>query len=132
MGEKCRGKLDLPHTDNFLPCTYNDSNHNDYRNNNSLNHALIAILVLNCQSLLAKKESLFNLISLHNPGIIMGCESWLKPEVKNGKIFINFHPIIMFTGQTILMDVEVYLYHVMTLLLPVTYRLKHPLNYQHV
>ena len=62
----------------------------------------------------------------------MGCESWLKPEVKNGKIFINFHPIIMFTGQTILMDVEVYLYHVMTLLLPVTYRLKHPLNYQHV
>ena len=79
--------LAFPRTDNFLPCTFNDSNHNDYHsNNNSLNHALI-ILVLNFQSLLAKKESFLNLISLNHPDIIVGCESWLKPEVKNGEIF---------------------------------------------
>ena len=122
--------LAFPRTDNFLPCTFNDSNHNDYHsNNNSLNHALI-ILVLNFQSLLAKKESFLNLISLNHPDIIVGCESWLRPEVKNGEIFPSI--IIMFIGQIVLIDMEVYLYHAMTLLLQVTCRLKHPVNCQHV
>ena len=44
-------------------------------------------LVLNCQSLLSKKESFHNLLNTHSPNVIFGSESWLKPDIKNSEVF---------------------------------------------
>ena len=41
----------------------------------------LSALILNCQSLVAKKESFLNLLDLHNPDIVFGSESWLKPNI---------------------------------------------------
>ena len=86
--------LASPRTDNQLPLTPSDPTPNDYLDN-SFNRSL-TVLALNCQSLLAKKESFLNLICFHTSDIIIGCESWLKPDVKNCEIFpsnYNVHRI---------------------------------------
>ena len=51
-------------------------------------HPLTA-LILNCQSLTAKKESFQNIICTHSPDVIFGTESWLKSTVKNSEVFPN-------------------------------------------
>ena len=37
-------------------------------------------LTVNCQSLLAKRDSFMNLIGTYHPDIIFGTESWLNPD----------------------------------------------------
>ena len=94
MGDSAEANLASPRTDNQLPLTPSDPTPNDYLDN-SFNRSL-TVLSLNCQSLLAKKESFLNLICFHTPDIIIGCESWLKPDVKNCEIFpsnYNVHRI---------------------------------------
>ena len=44
-------------------------------------------LTINCQFLLAKKESHMNLISVHNPDIIFSTESWLKADISSNEVF---------------------------------------------
>ena len=63
-------------TDNQPPYPPHDPS--DFSTNNSINS--LSILVLNCQSVVAKKESFLNLISSYSPDIIVGSESWLKPS----------------------------------------------------
>ena len=55
-------------------------------------HPLTA-LILNCQSLTAKKESFQNIICTHSPDVIFGTESWLKSTVKNSEVFPNGYVI---------------------------------------
>ena len=69
--------LSVPRTDNHpladLPLA-NDS-------------PILTSLTVNCQSLLAKKESFFNLLDTYNPDIIFGTESWLKPDLLSSEVF---------------------------------------------
>ena len=48
---------------------------------------LLSALVLNCQSLVAKKESFINLLDIHRPDIAFGSESWLKPSIISSEVF---------------------------------------------
>ena len=48
---------------------------------------LLSSLVLNCQSLVSKKESFMNLLDLHHPDIVFGSESWLKPNILSTEVF---------------------------------------------
>ena len=69
------------HTDNYpMYISYNTRDHTpaDY----DTSHPLTA-LILNCQSLTAKKESFQKIICTHSPDVIFGTESWLKSTVKN-------------------------------------------------
>ena len=69
--------LSVPHTDNHplvdLPLA-NDS-------------PTLTSLTVNCQSLLVKKESFFNLLNTYNPDIIFGTESWLRPDILSSEVF---------------------------------------------
>ena len=47
----------------------------------------LTTLILNCQSLVSKKESYQNIINTHSPDVIFGMESWLKPGIKNSEVF---------------------------------------------
>ena len=49
--------------------------------------ALLSALVLNCQSLVAKKESFINLLDVYHPDIVFGSESWLKPNILSSEMF---------------------------------------------
>ena len=42
---------------------------------------------MNCQSIKNKKAELHTIIDSAKPGIILGNESWLTPEIKNSEIF---------------------------------------------
>ena len=53
-----------------------------------LNHP-IRILIMNCQSIKNKKAGLHTIIVLAKPGIILGNESWLTPNIKNSEIFLD-------------------------------------------
>ena len=35
--------------------------------------------MLNCQSIVAKKESFINLLDVYHPDVVFGCESWQNP-----------------------------------------------------
>ena len=48
---------------------------------------LISTLTLNCQSLLAKRESFMNIVNMYSPNIIVGSESWLKPDILSSEVF---------------------------------------------
>ena len=48
---------------------------------------ILTSLTVNCQSLLAKRESFMNLIDTHNPDIIFGTESWLRPDILSSELF---------------------------------------------
>ena len=48
---------------------------------------LLSALVLNCQSLVAKKESFINLLDVQHPDIAFGSESWLKPSIVSSEVF---------------------------------------------
>ena len=47
----------------------------------------LASLTVNCQSLLAKRESFMNSIETYHPDIIFGTESWLNLDVSSCKLF---------------------------------------------
>ena len=51
-----------------------------------LNHPL-RILIMNCQSIKNKKAEIHAVIDSAKPGIILGNESWLTPEIKKSEIF---------------------------------------------
>ena len=46
----------------------------------------LRVLVINFQSLLPKKAELQNLLHSSDPDIILGTETWLKPEIKDAEI----------------------------------------------
>ena len=50
-------------------------------------------LTVNCQSLLAKKESFLSLLDTYNPDIIFGTESWLKPDILSSEVFPVGHSV---------------------------------------
>ena len=47
----------------------------------------LKILIINCQSVLAKKPSFLNLINENNLNFIVGTEFWLSPNVHSSEIF---------------------------------------------
>ena len=47
----------------------------------------LKVIVVNCQSVQAKKSSLVSLVSQYTPDIIVGTESWLTPAVNSSEIF---------------------------------------------
>ena len=47
----------------------------------------LRILVINCQSVKAKRESLHTCIEMNKPHIIIGTESWLNEAISNNEIF---------------------------------------------
>ena len=51
-------------------------------------------LTINCQSLLAKKESHMNLISVHNPDIIFSTEYWLKADISSNEVFPTGYSVV--------------------------------------
>ena len=48
---------------------------------------LLSALVLNYQSIVAKKESFINLLDVYHPDIVLGSESWLKPCIASSEVF---------------------------------------------
>ena len=54
---------------------------------NKSNSSPLKLLILNCQSVLAKKPSFLNLINENDPDLIAGTESWLSETVHNNEIF---------------------------------------------
>ena len=58
------------------------------------NHSLfLSALVLNCQSIVPKKESFINLLDVYHPDVVIGCESWLKPYVVSSEVFPSGYKI---------------------------------------
>ena len=58
------------------------------------NHSLfLSALVLNCQSIVSKKESFINLLDVYHPDVVIGCESWLKPCVVSSEVFPSGYKI---------------------------------------
>ena len=53
----------------------------------------LKLLILNCQSIVAKKPSFPNIINENNPDFIAGTESWLLETIHNNKIFPSTHTI---------------------------------------
>ena len=47
----------------------------------------LRIVVLNCQSIVRKWIKLSNIIEIYSPDIIIGVESWLRPDISDGEIF---------------------------------------------
>ena len=47
----------------------------------------LSALVVNCQSLVAKKASFLNLLDSYCPDIVFGCESWLVSNILNSELF---------------------------------------------
>ena len=48
---------------------------------------LLSALILNCQCIVAKKESFINLLDVYHPDVVFGCESWLKPCIVSSRVF---------------------------------------------
>ena len=48
---------------------------------------LLSALILNCQCVVAKKESFINLLDVYHPDVVFGSESWLKPCIVSSKVF---------------------------------------------
>ena len=48
-------------------------------------------LVINTQSILKKKESLFETINVSDPDIIVACEPWLSPEIADTEVLPENH-----------------------------------------
>ena len=69
-----------------------------------LNHPL-RILIMNCQSIKNKKPELQTIVdtakvkrrAMSKPDIILGCESWLSPDIANSEIF---QKAMMQSGRT--------------------------------
>ena len=69
------------------PLSFTDTNH----------PSLLSALVLNCQSIIAKKECFMNLLDVYHPDIyhpdvyhpdiVFGCESWPKLCIVPSKVF---------------------------------------------
>ena len=51
------------------------------------------LLILNCQSIIAKKPNFLNLINEHKPDFIAGTESWLSDSIHNNEIFPSTYSI---------------------------------------
>ena len=45
------------------------------------------LIVINCQSLLSKKDLFFYFVSNHNPDFVVGSESWLTHSILNSEVF---------------------------------------------
>ena len=56
------------------------------------NHSLSSV-VINCQSILAKKSVFQNFLANFNPSVVIGCESWLSPEILSSKIFPSHYQV---------------------------------------
>lgn len=75
----------------FSPSPQADSK-NDTGNSSNLAAPLklsksLRTLVINFQSLRPKKAELLHLLTATNPDIIIGTETWLKPEITNAELF---------------------------------------------
>ena len=55
--------------------------------NKSTDGSPLKLIIVNCQSLIAKKASFSCMINEHNPDFIAGTESWLSPNIHNSEIF---------------------------------------------
>ena len=51
------------------------------------NSPILTSITVNCQSLLAKKESFLNLLDTYIPDTVFGTESWLNPDVLSSEVF---------------------------------------------
>ena len=56
-------------------------------NGKSKSSLQLTVLILNCQSLVAKRALFINLIVTHTPDIMICSESWLKSSIKDHEIF---------------------------------------------
>lgn len=81
--DSAEGTLNSPCTDNNVTPLIDSRNANI---SDSHDHSLVT-LSLNCQSLVGKRESFWNLIDIHKPSIIFGQESWLKPSISSSEVF---------------------------------------------
>ena len=46
----------------------------------------LSCIVVNTQSIMPKKESLWQILESENPDIILACETWLKPDIHDSEI----------------------------------------------
>ena len=46
----------------------------------------LSCIVVNTQSIMSKKESLWQILESENPDIILACETWLKPDIDDSDI----------------------------------------------
>ena len=58
-----------------------------YNSNKNMVCSPLKLLIINCQSILAKESSFLNLINNNNSDFLFGTESWLSPNVHSGEIF---------------------------------------------
>ena len=73
-------------TDNYYPTPSSDSP-SPAPSNHSNQSLQLSALVVNCQSLAAKKASFLNLLNSRHPDIVFGCESWLNVSISSSEIF---------------------------------------------
>ena len=79
-------------TDNYYPTPSSDlpsPAHSNYSNQSPQ----LSALVVNCQSLVAKKASFLNLLNARHPDIVFRCESWLNASISNSEIFPPNHTV---------------------------------------
>ena len=62
---------------------------NKFKHSNSqlFSDSDLAIAIINCQSITAKKASFNHFVSEHQPNVIAGCESWLSLSIASAEIF---------------------------------------------
>ena len=73
-------------TDNYYPTPSSDLP-SPAPSNHSNQSPQLSALVVNCQSLVAKKASFLNLLNSRHPDIVFGCESWLNASISNSELF---------------------------------------------
>ena len=71
----------LPRPDKTPPDTQHGSSRQHAKGNDNIN-----VVIVNCRSVYRKVPELLSLINGHNAHIVLGTESWLKPEVNNNEI----------------------------------------------
>ena len=73
-------------TDNYYPTPSSDLP-SPAPSNHSNQSPQLSALVVNCQSLVAKKAPFLNLLNSCHPDIVFGYESWLNASISNSEIF---------------------------------------------
>ena len=53
------------------------------------NSKTLTIAVINCQSVFAKRTSLWNFIEHEHPNVMIGNESWLNPNIYFSEVLLS-------------------------------------------
>ena len=73
------------------PCTDNIATHNQVKFDSNSNctknpEQVLNFMLINIQSIVSKKEAFWELLDTHAPDIIIGCETWLTPNIFDNEI----------------------------------------------